>query len=379
MVPPSVRAPAPPSRLRRRHAGLIASFVFVVLLPALVSAWYLWAWAADQYASYVGFSVRKQETGSAVEMLGGIAALTGSSTSDTDILYEYMSSPRLVAEIDAALDLRAIWSKADDPIFAYRPPGTIEDLLDHWDRKVRVSYDSGTRLIEIRVLAFDPDDATRIAKAILERSSRMINDLSDIAREDTIRYARADLAETRARVTEARAAMTAFRNRTQIVDPAADVQGQTGLLAKLQEQLADALIAVDMLAPTTQVQDHRLEQAQARVKVIETRITAERQKLGFGEGGDGGAAYAELMGEYEKLAADMAFAEESYRAARAGYDLAEAEARRQGRYLAAHMEPTRAESARFPQRFTLLGTITLFLLLGWATLALVYYSLRDRR
>ncbi len=378
--PARLNPPARPRRLRLRHAGVLASFALMVLLPAAVTAWYLWARAADQYASYVGFSVRKEEAGSAIEMLGGIAALSGSSSTDTDILYEYMFSAGLIARIDADLDLRAIWSAASqDPVFAYAPPGTIEDLADHWARKVRVAYDSSTHLIELRVLAFTPKDATRVAEAIFARSGEMINDLSDIAREDTIRYARDDLAQAQARLTAARTAMTEFRNRTQIVDPAADVQGQTGLLAKLQEQLAEALIEVDLMTPTMQPTDHRLERGQARVRVIEARITAERQKLGLGDANGKGAVYATLVGDYERLATDLEFAGETTRAARAAYDAAQAEARRQGRYLAAHIAPTKAESARFPQRATLLATVTLFLFLGWATAALMYYALRDRR
>jgi capsular polysaccharide transport system permease protein len=355
-----------------------------VLLPAALAGWYLWARAADQYASYLGFSVRREEQASAFDLLGGLAAVSGASSADTDILYEYLHSPGLVAEIDAALDLRAIWSKAEgDPVFAYAAPGTIEDLLDHWQRKVRVSYDSGTHLIEVRVLAFAPGDATAIAQAILDKSGVMINALSDVAREDTIRHARADLAEAEARVAAARTALTRFRDIRQVVDPGADVAGQTGLLARLQEQLAEALIALDLLRPDVPPTDHRLRNAEARVSVIEARIAAERQKLGLGEGtagaGPGGAAYAATVGEYERLRIELDFAEQSYGAARAAHDAAVAEARRQGRYLAAHVAPTRAESARFPRRETILATLAAFLVLGWATLALVAYALRDRR
>ena len=103
------------------------SFVLCVLLPVSGSAWYLWARAADQYASEAGFAVRREETGAAVEMLGGLAGLSGVSSRDTDILYEYLSSRRLVAEVEADLDLSALWSKPGtdlfrgetDPVFAF--------------------------------------------------------------------------------------------------------------------------------------------------------------------------------------------------------------------------------------------------------------------
>ena len=76
---------------------------------------------------------------------------------------------------------------------------------------------------------------------------------------------------------------------------------------------------------------------------------------------------------------DREFAEETYRAALAALDVARANASRQSRYLAAYIQPTRAQSSEFPQRGMLLGLTFLLVLLSWAILALVYYSIRDRR
>ena len=246
---PPQPAPARPARVRRRHWGVLLTFMIFVATPIGTSAWYLWTRAADQFASTVGFSVRKEDVSSAIEILGGITDLSGSSSSDTDILYEFIQSQRLVADIDAELDLRHMWSLpvATDPVFAYHAPGTIEDLVTQWGRMVRIYYDSGTGLMEVRALAFRPEDATAITTAIYDRSTKMINQLSDIAREDAVRYAREELDRSVDRLKTARAALTAFRNRTQIVDPAVDIQTQAGLLGTLQGQMAEALIELDLL------------------------------------------------------------------------------------------------------------------------------------
>lgn len=374
------RPAASPARPRRRHWGVLVSFLLMVALPAVLTAWYLWTRAADQYASRVGFSVRTEEAGSAIELLGGITEISGSSSSDTDILYEFLQSQELVAALDAELDLRSIWSRVSpdrDPVFAYRAPGTIEDLVAHWQRKVRIYYDSATGLLDLRVLAFDPGDAQAIAQAIFDASSAMINELSAIAREDAIGYARDELQQAEARLTEARVALTAFRNRTQIVDPTIDTQGQMGLVTNLQAQLAEALIELDILRETTRENDPRIAQAERLIAVIENRIAEERAVLGTS--GPGGGAFADLVGEYERLVVDQEFAEQAYTAALATFDAARNEARRQSRYLAAHVRPTLAESARYPERLLLLSMITLFAFLIWAVIVLVGYSLRDRR
>lgn len=351
----------------------------MVVLPAGISAYYLWVRASDQYISRVGFSVRTEEASSAIELLGGITNLSGSSSSDTDILYEFLQSQELVARIDSQLDLRAIWSRVDpaqDPVFAYHPPGSIEDLLEHWGRQVRIYYDGG--LIDLEVLAFTPQDARAIAQLIFEESTEMINQLSAIAREDAIGYARDELDRAEERLAAARVALAEWRNENQTVDPTADTAGQMGLVTNLQAQLAEALIELDILRDTTtRDDDPRVTQAERRISVIEDRIAAERAVLGTS--GPGRVAFADLVGQYERLQVDREFAEQAYTTALAAFDAARNDARRQSRYLAAHVRPTLAETSEYPKRATKLTTITIFAFLIWSVVVLVAYSLRDRR
>ncbi|TNC75021.1 capsule biosynthesis protein [Rubellimicrobium roseum] len=376
--------------VRGRHWGVALSFALLVALPTGVTGWYLWDRAAPRFASEVGFSVRTEDMSSASDLLGGLAALGATSSSkDTDILYRFIQSREIVAAVDARLDLRALWAKGDpgrDPIFAYHPPGTIEDLHDHWNRMVSVYLDSATGLLDVQVQAFDPRDAQAIADAIYEESQALINRLSDIAVDDTTRFARDELDEALERLKIAREAVTRFRNETQIVDPATALQGQMGLLNELEGQLAQALIELDLLRDSASEDDPRVEQIQARVGVIEARMAEERQKLGLGRDSDAapglgpsGEAFADLVGEYERLAVDQEFAERTYLAALAAYDSALAEGRRQSRYLAAHVQPTLAERAEYPQRWSTTLLTLLFAALSWMVLTLGAYALKDRR
>ncbi|MDZ4313137.1 MAG: capsule biosynthesis protein [Cypionkella sp.] len=375
----SVKPTAATARVRPRHRLLFLSFVLAVLLPASLTAYYLWGRAVDQYASTVGFSVRREEVSSAMDLLGGISGLSKSSSSDTDILYEFLKSQKLVADLDADLDLRGIWSKPQgDPIYSFNTDGSIEDLVDYWSRMVRTSYDSTSGLIEVRVLAFDPKDATKIAQALFEASSSMINSLSTIAREDAISYSREELKSVEDRLRVAREAITRFRTLHQIVDPSSDLQTHAGVLGALQTQLTAAQVELDLLGDT-QSSDPRQEQTRRRIAVIEARIASERNKVGVSADGQVDEAYASVVGDYERLSVDLEFAQRSYVAALASYDAAQAEARRKSRYLAAHILPTSAEVARFPQRVTLQAVISVFLLLLWTIGVLVTYSLRDRR
>lgn len=377
---------APPvrrARIKLRHRIVFLSFLLGVLGTNLAAAWYLWERAADRYVSVAGFSVRTEEISSAVELLGGVAELSGSGSSDEDILYKFIQSQELVRTVDDALDLRHLWSKADpeiDPIFSYAPPGAIEDLTDYWARMVTVYNDSSTGLIDLEVQAFDPQDAQNIARMVYDESSRMINRLSDIAREDATRHAREELETAVQRLKVTRAEVTKFRNKNQIVSPDSTLQIQTGLLSSLEMQMAETLIDLDMLRQTSTEKDPRTKQAERRREVIEARLRQERGKLGIGSASDTrDDRFADLVGEFESLSVDRQFAEQSYTAALAAYDAAVAESRRQTRYLAAHVSPTLAETSIYPNRPVTMGLIALFSFLIWSILVMVGYSLRDRR
>ncbi|TQV69964.1 capsule biosynthesis protein [Aliiroseovarius halocynthiae] len=366
-----------------RHRVLALVFLVAVILPTLLASLYMWTWAKDQYVSTVSFSVRQEEAGSNVALMGGLAQLgvSGTSAADTDILYDYLQSEDLVARLDASINLKERFSSAwpEDFVFAYDPSGTIENLADYWQRQVHVLYDNQTKLITLRVQAFTPDDALIIADAAFDESSRTINRLSDIARQDATRYAGDELLKSQQRLTEVRQAMTAFRIRTQIVDPVADLAGQMGVLTSLQSQLAQALVTLDTLLVSAQETDPRVEQAHSKIDAIKKRIAEERAKFSDASQGDSDENYAHLMAEYEKLAADLEFAEVTYRSAQANYDLAVAEGQRQSRYLAAHITPRMAQTSTVPNRILVVASVFGVLLLGWATMLLIYYSVRDRR
>jgi len=376
---PAPRPAASPARMRPRHFLLIVSFVLMVFLPTMLVIWYLETRAADQYASTLGFTVRQAESATpAIDLIGGITSLGGDNSKNTDILFEYIQSQQLISQIDKNMDLTALYSKPqNDPVFSYNPDGTIEDLVKYWNRMIDIYYDNKTGLIELRVLAFTPEDAHEIAQQIVLEGSLMINQLNATAQADTTKYAREELDNAIDRLKLARQNLTEFRTANQIVDPNADLQGQMGLLNSLQQQLADALIQLDLLNDVTRENDPRIEQAKRKIDVIKARISEERLKLVTSDGD--GSAFSSLIGKFEALRVDLQFAEQSYISALSSYDSAVAEARRKSIYLAAYVKPTIAQRSEYPNRPTISSLAALFLFLIWAVAVLVAYSIRDRR
>lgn len=380
-VPPTVSQ----ARIRFRHFLVLLSFLIVVVSPTAAAFWYLTERAVPQFASITAFSVRQEDHSSPTDVLGTAFGLTNTSTNDTDILYDFLTSQEVVSAIRKYRDFEEIWTGAGsdwetgDPIFAMPRGGTIEEQTAYWNRMVSVSYDTSASILEVQVLAFDPDAAQMIAQDILNESTSIINKLSSIATQDVLRYAQEDLETAEAELRTARGELTNFRNQYQIASIDSDIALTTGPLNALTQQLVEAKIEKGLLGRDTNQRDPRLIQINARIEVIEQQIEEERSKLGAAAGDDEGSVLSNRIAEFERLNVELKFAESSYENSLAAFYAARADANRQSVYLAAHKNPTLAERADYPKKWLILGLIAGLCFALWGIFALMALSLRDRR
>ncbi|MEL6679037.1 MAG: hypothetical protein AAFQ51_10035, partial [Pseudomonadota bacterium] len=363
-IPAATVTAAPPSpRFRARHWLLLFSFLLMFVGPFALALYYLFEVSADQYHSTTAFSVRSEDTSSPFDALAAFTQTGGTSVSDADVLYEFIQSQPLVQRLQEELDLVEMFNKRpDDWVFHLGEDPTIEELTWFWNLMVTISYDSGAKLIEVEARAFTPEDARSITAGVLAEGSALINRLSQVAREDTTRFARADLDEAEQRLKDMRRQIREFRNENQIINPEADVQGQAGVIAALEAQLADALVrrGTLVLSPTRE-NDPRIAQLDREIEAIRAQIDAERNTVAA-EATNGGRPLAEVIGEYEELLVDREFSETAYTSALAAYEQAKAEARRQSRYLAAHIDPTLSQEPQYPTRVIYAAVAGLILL-----------------
>jgi len=375
-----VAAPAAQKAVMRpRHWVLLALFMLIVVGPPAGYGWYLFTAAADLYESDAGFSSRTQAAASPFDFLGVMAGGSSSSSSDMDIVFEFIRSQELMNRVDAKLDLRKIYGKPrDDVLMRFDPQGSVEDLQTYWQSMVVPNFEKSTGLMTLTVWAFDPKDAQAIATEVLAQSTAMINELSKTAQADTTRYSQESLANSEARMAQAQQALTNFRIANGIVDPAQQVSGTAQVVNTLVQQLAEAQIDLDMLSGTVPATDPRLGQLNRRIAVIQSRMASEQAKVG-GLADPGASNYAKLLTDYQNLTMEQDFAQKAYITALGAYDQAVNDAQHQTRYLATYLQPTLAQSSTAPQRVLRIVLTALGGLLTWLIGAMFYYALRDRR
>ena len=376
-----VREPVAAARVRRRHRGIMALAFLLIVVPSIATAVYMWGFAVDQYVSTAGFAIRNQAASvSPFDFLGAFGGGSTSTSSNMDILYNFVGSQQLIQKLDKDIGVQAIYSKPkNDPLFSYDTSGTIEDLVKYWGRMVQVNYDTSTGLMQLSTYAFTPEDAQRVAQSVMDESSHVVNKLAAVARDDTTKYAKEALVSAESKLKDARAALTQFRIANNLVDPTLDITSQSAIVGSLTQQLVQAQVELAMLKQGAAAgNDPRMATLDQRIAIIQSRITEEQDKVRTG-GRTGTKGYAEIVSNYTQLSADSEFSERAYMTALAAFDVAETDAQHKQVYLATYEEPTLAQAATAPRRLLVLIAVMVIGFLAWAITTLVYYALRDRR
>ena len=362
---------------KNRLGGVKIAFLIVVGIPTLIALVYCLFIASPMYVSEAKFIVRTQaqdapsSLGIALQRVG-LAA----SSSDAFAVHEYIDSRDAVRDLERRVNLREALSRSHDPVEAY-PRGfegqSREDLYKAFKRFVTVGYDSTNGISTLRVKAFSPQDAQRIADALLTGGEGLVNDLNVRASQNSIKDAQKSLLDAEMRLQSAQAKLTAFRSSAEYIDPAKTANEGAQLIGSLMINLAS------VRAERAQVAEGAPESPQlsildGRIRAFEREIEAEKAKLA-GEAD----SLAPKIGVYENLVLNREIADRSLAAARSSLDEAETRARRQGLYLDRVVNPNLPDKAILPKRWWNIMLVFLTRLLVFSIGALVWAGLREHR
>jgi len=366
------------------------SLAVCVLLPTFVAALFYLFIASDRFTSEARFAVRSNDA-PAFDALGMITGMPSSQTvSDSYIVADYILSRDMVQELERRLPLRSMFREGD---FFSRlgDDATLEELVDYWQDRVDVYYDSTKNTISAEMQAFTPEGADRIAREIVEVVRNLVNDLSAMARRDAVQFAATEVARAELRVRRVRQEMLDFRVEHNELDPtqsaeatlaiAAELEGQR---SKLASELASLSGYLSQEAPSIQILKSRIAALAGEIDRIQGKVST-----GLRSGGNAGEALTEplqdhsttamagLVGAYQELLISQEFAEKAYTAAEASLENARAEADRTQSYLAIYGKPSVPEEAEYPNRWLNIGVVFVLALILWAIGMLGVLTVRD--
>jgi capsular polysaccharide transport system permease protein len=359
--------PPPPPPEPSRFWRTALRFLLLVVLPTVVAGLYFAVFAADRYLAEAHFVVRKPNAPmrSAGPSLGsfdeGPKAFGGD---DSYAVRDFLLSRDAMRLVIDRAGLRADLERAGhDPFWAF--PGLLngssnERLYRLYKSLVSVDYETTTGVTTLRVQAFSPDAARRIADTLMAGGEDLINTLNNRARGDAVRVAEAEVERTKAKARQALAAVTAFRNRESMVDPLALAKGVFATIAGLTAQQAEAATQLDVLRQASP-NSPQIAPLRMRLAALQRQIDEQR---GILAGGDD--SFTPRIAEYERLSLEEKFAAKSFVSALSLLELARLDMLRQQAYLDPVVTPHAADEEAYPYRLAWTGAILFSgLLLFW--------------
>ena len=135
---------------KKRRKGLTYSFILFVVIPSIIGTIYTTFFASNRYVSEAGFSVRSITMGGGNELLGAFTGLasSGSTTSDSYMVLNYLESRDFLERLQKDFDFKAVYGSKDIDLFSRLIfKQHAERVLKYWQRRIRTSFDSSSGII----------------------------------------------------------------------------------------------------------------------------------------------------------------------------------------------------------------------------------------
>lgn len=346
----SVETPSTEAQPNRRlKLKGVVSFLLLVVLPTCLVVAYFAFFAADRYESEARFILRSPGRTMSAQLPNILqAAGIARASDDGYIVREFLESRDAMEVLEKNADLKAAYA-AGGHDFIWKFPNfftskTEEGLYWHYQRMMSAEFDNTTGVSILKMQAFAPEAAQRLATALLESAESLVNRLNERARQDAIKVADTEVERMKARALAAQAALTAFRERERLVDPSQVTLAVLETIARLSVEAATLSVQIGELEKTSR-NSPQITPLRSRRSAIEEQIVTERHRLA----GDA-QAIAPRIAEYERLMLEREFAAKALITAMTALETAKVEAQRQQVYLEKVATPARPDYPAYPWR-----------------------------
>jgi capsular polysaccharide transport system permease protein len=371
------RRPLYPARIGAFIRSLNIWFWAIVGLPTLIAGVYFFGIASDLYLSEVKFIVHGPAKGPSSALSAMMAsAATSVVSEDTYAVHEYLMSRDAVRRLEREDDLRSLLGRPEGDLVS-RFPGAwfwrkdFEALYKSYSRFVSVEVATSSGVSTLQVKAYRPEDAQRIARALLTFSEQLVNALNERARHDALAVFDREVDDTEQNIAKIQTQLTAYRIKEKMLDPKSAAAGPVELLGQMNAQLANAkgqLAEIIKNSPNSP----QIPLIRTRIASLEKLIAEERAKV---TGDDSSVATA--LTEYERLDTQRLIAEKTLASAFTSLEAARLEAQRQQLYIETITQPNLADYPLYPKRLASFATVAATCLLVYGMAWLLVSGVRE--
>lgn len=347
----------------------IASFFLAVAIPTTLSIVYFGFIASDQFVAEARFAVRSGATAG----LDALSAMTGVPSiqviQDTQVVTNYVESRAVIDDLSGKLDVRSLYERPDADYFSrLHADQPIEKVLKYWRKMIYASIHMPGGIVELQVRAFTPDDAVKVANAVVAASEKLVNDMNDRSRREAVELATREHELAAQRLAAVRGELEVVRNREGLIDAVMEttkagsvIAGVRTQLLQLQQQYDSQKGAVSADAPQMRNLRLQIEAGQRQLDQLQGELTRTKDAVQ-------GPTLSGSMTRLSAVTLERQIAEALYGMATASLERARMASLSKQIYLTSFVQPVPAEQARYPRRLWNIAATFLIGVTAWAVL-----------
>lgn len=346
-----------------------------IALAIAATAVYWSFWATDRYVSEANVVLQSAQV--AQPTLNFASILRGGSSHDLLMLRDHLLSVDMLKKLDAALDLRAHYSDDRIDIFSrlWSADEPIERFHRYYLKRVSVELDEYTQVLRVKVQAYDPAMAQRIATLLLKEGEAHMNAMGQRLAAEQVRFIERQVEDLNRRVVEAREAMLAYQNEHGLVSPTGKVEGLNAVVTALEGELARLSARRQAIAAFQSERSPEMIRLNAQINAVRSQIELEQARLA----GRTGDPLNKISAGFDSLRLQLEFALEMYSSALTALETTRVEAARTLQQVSILQNPTSPEYSTEPRRLYNITVFTILALLAGLVVHLLVAIIRDHR
>ena len=353
-----------------------ANLLNLVILPFAILSIYYGFIASDRYISETIFTIK--ETGSSPNSLDiGLLSIGNSSgAEDERIIKEYLKSGDMLKFLDQKMNYKThVQNSKVDWFSALPSDATEEDYLQYYRDHIDVYFDEISGLLFVEVQAFDRDYAQRVLDTMLKHVEDVVNKISNRLAMAQYEFVEQQLVKAQSALKIAKGNLLEFQNKYQIFNPEQQGQSLSAIMDSLEAELSQEKAKLIQLRGFQRNNSPQVIAAQERIRALSEQILDEKRRLI----GKGDSELNDLMGEFTNLQLDLEFAKDAYVNTLAALGQSRAESSKQIKNLIVVSKPSLADEAKYPDRYYILLTAFIVLLMIFGIVRMTITTIREHR
>ena len=334
--------------------------------------------ASDRYVSEANVVLESPQI--TIPSMDVASLLGGSSGENGDMLLlrDYLLSVDMLKKIDSLVGFRQHYAASEiDFISGLRDANVpMEDLHEYYLKRVSVELDEYANVLRIKVEAFSPQMAHKIASLLLDEGEKYMNLLGKRLAEEQVSFLEEQVAMLNDNFNIVRNDLLDYQNKNGLISPTGTVESISAVVAALEGKLSNLQAEKTMLTSYQSSYSPAMVKIDNEIKAVRQQINKEKNRMAQQSGG----ALNAVSAEYQTLELKVKFALDSYSGALAALQSTRIEAARKLKQVSVLQSPTYPEYPLKPKRLyevIVYSIIALFVALILQMMLLIIKDHRD--